>query len=233
MEQTNADQRVRIAVVDDHPFFRDGICRTLELVPDFELVGEFDDGAKGLKAIRHTQPDIAVLDVNLPTMNGLEVLKVLKSERLPTRVIILTAHHDIEQTIHVIRAGAYAYAAKDIEPETLVKVVRGVASNAYVINGKRYTQSQVDEWIAQHVEDLSGPYVVDSEEHYIPLSPREMEILKYVTHGMSNQEVALELNISQQTVKNHMTSILRKLNVKDRTQAAVTAIRRGWVRIQK
>jgi two-component system response regulator DegU len=233
MGHNKVSQTIRIAVVDDHPFFREGISRALESVPDFELIGEFDDGARGLKAIRHNHPDVAVLDVNLPTMNGLEVLKVIRDEKLATRVIVLTAHHDIEQTVHMIRAGAHAYAAKDIEPDRLIKVIRAVVNNAYVINGKRYTQDQVDEWIAEHVEDLSGPYIVDNEEHYIPLSPREMEILKYVTHGMSNQEVALALNISQQTVKNHMTSILRKLNVKDRTQAAVTAIRRGWVRIQK
>jgi len=218
-------------VVDDHPLFRDGICRTIEMAKGLSLMGQYDDGAKGLKAIRHQQPDIALLDVNLPTMNGLEVLRILRDSDVPTRIIVLTAHHDVEQTVHVIRTGAHAYAAKDIEPARLVKMIHVVAEGDYVVGTKQMTETEVRRWLHEKIAELTGPYIVDSEDHYVPLSPREMEILKLVTHGMSNQEVALQLKISQQTVKNHMTSILRKLNVKDRTQAAVTAIRRGWVRI--
>lgn len=233
MASDSSTRHVRIVVVDDHPLFRDGICQTIEAEADFDLIGQFDDGAKGLKALRHLQPDIALLDVNLPTMNGLEVLKFLREENLETRVVVLTAHHDAEQTVHVIRTGAQAYAEKNIQPHLLVQIVRAVADGQYVIHGTKMNEEQVQAWLHEQIEDLAGPYALNREEHYIPLSRREMEILKFVTHGMSNQEVANELNISQQTVKNHMTSILRKLNVKDRTQAAVAAIRRGWVRIQK
>lgn len=219
-------------VVDDHPLFRDGICQTIERSAGLTLMGQYDDGAKGLKAIRHQQPDIALLDVNLPTMNGLEVLRILRDSDVPTRVIVLTAHHDVEQTVHVIRTGAHAYAAKDIQPDRLIQIIHAVAEGDYVVGTQRMSESEVRRWLHEKIAELTGPYIVDSEDHYVPLSPREMEILKLVTQGMSNQEVALALKISQQTVKNHMTSILRKLNVKDRTQAAVTAIRRGWVRIQ-
>jgi len=218
-------------VVDDHPLFRDGICRTIEAAAGLSLMGQYDDGAKGLKAIRHEQPDIALLDVNLPTMNGLEVLRILRDSNVDTRVIVLTAHHDDEQTVHVIRAGAHAYAAKDIQPDRLVQMVHTVAAGNYVIGTNQMTETEVRRWLHEKIAEFTGPYIVDSEDHYIPLSPREMEILKLVTNGMSNQEVALQLKISQQTVKNHMTSILRKINVKDRTQAAVMAIRRGWVRM--
>lgn len=224
---------IRVLVVDDHPFFRSGVTATLALEDDIELIGEFDDGAKGLKAIRQLKPDVALLDVNLPTMNGLQVLKFIREENYPTRIIILTAHHDVEQTLHVIRHGAEAYAAKDIQPDLLIETIRTVAAGYCVVNGKRMTPEQVRQWIQAQTAELAGPYVVDNEEHYIPLSQREMEILRFVTNGMSNKEIAANLQISQQTVKNHMTSILRKLNVDDRTQAAIAAIRRGWVRIQK
>jgi two-component system response regulator DegU len=228
-----ATRNIRIIVVDDHPFFRKGISDSLSSQPNFEVIGQYDDGAKGMKAIRHMQPDISVVDVNLPTMNGLEILRILRNDNIPTRPVVLTAHHDVEQTLHVIRTGAYAYAAKDIVPDKLVNIVRTVMNGQYVINDEAMSADEVQLWVANQLEELSGPYTVDSEEHYIPLSPREMEILKYVTQGMSNQEIALTLQISQQTVKNHMTSILRKLNVQDRTQAAISAIRRGWVRIQQ
>jgi DNA-binding NarL/FixJ family response regulator len=147
-------------------------------------------------------------------------------------VIMLTAYHDTEQVLHAMRTGASAYCAKDIDPDDLVDVIRQVASGYYMVEGERMTQREVGDWIQTNVEAIVGPHTLDSEEHIIPLSQRETEILQSVTNGLSNKEIANKLGISQQTVKNHMTSILRKLNVEDRTQAAVTALRRGWVRIE-
>lgn len=231
---SNAPNSVlKLIVIDDHPLFRNGIIETISQEPDMMIVGEFADGAQGLKAIRQQTPDLAIIDINLPTLNGIEILSVLQGERATTRLVVLTAHHDEEQTLHVIRSGAHAYANKEIKPALLIKMIRVIANGDYVINNKRMSEAQRNQWITQQLDMLSGVNTVDIEKHYIPLSPREMEILKFVTEGMSNQEIALQLNISQQTVKNHMTSILRKLNVQDRTQAAVTAIRRGWVRISK
>ena len=109
--------------------------------------------------------------------------------------------------------------------------IRDRANGQHVVNGERMDDRQLEEWIQSSVEAMSGPYIVDADEHFIPLSHREMEILQFVTDGLSNKEIAVKLNISQQTVKNHMTSILKKLHVEDRTQAAVNAIRRGWVRL--
>lgn len=223
----------RIVIVDDHPLFRDGVITRLKLESDMQVVADFDDGAKGLIGIRQNKPDVALLDVNLPTMNGLQIVKQMRAENIRARIIVLTAHHDTEQTIHMIRAGAQAYASKDIQSEKLVKMIRDVSTGLYVINDETMQAHQVREWINERIEDLSETTLESGEEYYTPLSPREMEILTYVTHGKSNKEIAQHLNISQQTVKNHMTSILRKLNVEDRTQAAVTAIRHGWVRIQK
>ena len=230
--QLKISKRIRVIIVDDHPFFRDGLSAALQTASDIDIIGEYDDGARGLKAIRQNKPDLVLLDVNLPTMNGVEILRTLRNENLDTLVIVLTAHHDKEQTLHIIRTGAQAYAEKSIQPDLLIKLVRYVAKGMYVINEKAMTESQKNAWVESQLENLTGPYTIDNEEHYIPLSPREMQILKQVTAGLSNKEIANELSISQQTVKNHMTSILRKLNVEDRTQAAITAIRRGWVRIE-
>jgi DNA-binding NarL/FixJ family response regulator len=101
----------------------------------------------------------------------------------------------------------------------------------YIVQDRRLDEHQLQQWISENVEAISGPYAIDPEDHFLPLSPREMEILQFVVRGLSNKEIATELRISHQTVKNHMTSILKKLNVQDRTQAAVTALRSGWVRI--
>ena len=172
-----------------------------------------------------------MLDINLPSINGLQVARQLKAEHSSTSIVFLTAYHDSQQVLHAMRAGASAYCPKDIMPDDLIEVIRDVAKGSYIVGTRRMDMQEVQEWINTNVEALSGPYIVDPDEHYIPLSPRELEILEFVTNGMSNKEIASRLGISQQTVKNHMTSILKKLNVQDRTQAAVTALRHGWVRI--
>lgn len=226
-------ETIGVVIVDDHPLFRDGVSKSLQMQDDIELLGEYADGGEGLKAIRKLKPAVAILDVNMPTLNGLQVVERLQKEQIPTYCIVLTAHHDREQTLHVIQMGARAYAAKDIRPDLLVEYVRQVYRGQFVIDGKLMTADDIEAWVEESKSDLSLRETEVGEKHYSPLSPREMEILTCVTHGKSNKEVAKELNISQQTVKNHMTSILRKLQVDDRTQAAVTAIRYGWVRIRK
>jgi DNA-binding NarL/FixJ family response regulator len=130
-----------------------------------------------------------------------------------------------------MRAGASAYCPKEIEPDKLIEIIRQVNLGRYVVNGQVMGQDAVDEWIDKGVREIAGPYYSDLDNTFSPLSPREMEILQHVTRGLSNKEIANILKISHQTVKNHMTSILRKLAVEDRTQAAVFALRRGWVRV--
>jgi DNA-binding NarL/FixJ family response regulator len=129
-----------------------------------------------------------------------------------------------------MRSGGAAYCPKDIEPEDLVEIVRMAARGFYVVGSRVFDEEGLKNWLDAGVEAATGPYMVDPGEHFVPLSPREMEILQYVTQGRSNKEIAQLLGISHQTVKNHMTSILKKLDVRDRTQAAVYALRRGWVR---
>ncbi len=224
--------QIRLLIVDDHPLFRAGLEQIMEYEDHISIVGQSEDGAHAIEDMRRLSPDVVLLDVNLPGgMNGLQVARKIKSERPNLPIIILTAHHDIEQIVHAVSAGASSYCPKEIKPEDLIKIIGLVRQGYYVIDKQRMTKEQRDKWLDEKIRQLSGPYAVDGDEHYSPLSPRETEILKHVTHGMSNKEIAYKLGISQQTVKNHMTSILKKLNVDDRTQAAITAIRRGWVRV--
>ena len=204
----------------------------MEYEDSITIVGQSEDGREAIEDMRRLSPDVIILDVNLPGgMNGFQVARQIISERPNLPIVILTAHHDVEQVIHAYGVGVAAYCPKDIEPETLIKIIKMVKQGFYVIEHKRMNKDQRDKWLKEQIHQLSGPYAVDGDDHYSPLSPRETEILRHVTAGMSNKEIAYKLGISQQTVKNHMTSVLKKLNVDDRTQAAITAIRRGWVRI--
>jgi two-component system response regulator DegU len=230
--QADALDKITVLIVDDHPFFREGLSKVLALEDDLEVVGEEDDGEKALTLARELQPDVVIIDINLPSMNGLQVCRQLKADRTGIAVITLTAYHDQEQILHAMRAGASAYYPKDVEPSTLIDVVRQVVQGYYIVGDQLFDEAGLRAWLDAGVEAATGPYMVDPGEHFVPLSPREMEILQFVTRGMSNKQIALELGISHQTVKNHMTSILKKLDVEDRTQAAVYALRRGWVRMQ-
>lgn len=221
---------INVLIVDDHPLFRSGLQRALELEDDINIIGFSNDGESAIEDAEDLRPDVIILDINLPGMNGLQVARRLRGSSVQSAIIILTAHHDDEQVIHALRTGAAAYCAKDVHPERLVAIIRIVASGQYVVKDKRMNQHEFEQWLSAQLSE-NTPHMTDAEGYYIPLSPREMEILEAVTRGLINKEIAQKLGISQQTVKNHMTSILKKLNVNDRTQAAVTALRRGWVRI--
>ena len=225
-------RKINVVMVDDHPLFRQGLERALSMSDDIVVIGQAEDGAEGLHMARTRNPDVILLDVNLPDQNGHQVARKLQAEQPDIGIVMLTAYHDEEQSLYAMRAGASAYCAKDIDPDELVQVIRDVSLKLYIVEGKRLDRDQLEAWIQSKLDAIIGPYTEDPEKHFIPLSPRETEILRSVTSGLSNKEIASELGISQQTVKNHMTSILRKLNVEDRTQAAVTALRHGWVRLQ-
>jgi len=223
---------IRLLIVDDHPLFRAGLEQVMKYEDHILIVGQSGDGKRAIEDARRLSPDVILLDVNLPGgMNGLQVARQIKSERPNLPIIILTAYHDTEQVVHAISVGASSYCPKEVKPEELIQIIEVVRQGYYVIDKVRMTKEQRDKWLDDQIRELSGPYTIDGDEHYSPLSPRETEILKHVTGGMSNKEIAYKLGISQQTVKNHMTSVLKKLNVDDRTQAAITAIRRGWVRV--
>lgn len=222
--------KIKLVVVDDHPIFRQGVVDSLSLEKDLEVIGQASDGSEGLEMILDLEPDIAIVDVNLPELNGQHLTKRLRAEKCPTQVVLLTAYDDSSQAVHSMTAGARAYCSKDIDPTKLVEVIHHVRAGSYVISDKIYDASSLDAWLNQRTEVASTAYS-DPGDPFEPLSNREMQVLECVTAGMSNKEIAVELGISHQTVKNHVTAILRKLRVDDRTQAAVYALRQGWVRL--
>ncbi len=224
--------KITIIVVDDHPLFRQGVVDSFSLEPDLSVIAQASDGEEGMKLIREQQPQIAVVDVNLPGLNGQQVVRQIIADKLPTRVILLTAYGDAEQVMHAMRGGAAAFCTKDVQPEYLVQVVRQVAEGKFIVGRQVLDPVILERWLDEQLEGVQRPYS-DPGEPYYPLSSREMEVLTNVTKGMSNKEIARSMGISHQTVKNHVTSILRKLGVEDRTQAAIYALRRGWVRLNQ
>lgn len=223
---------IRVIIVDDHPLFREGVRNIVDSEDDLTVLAEAMSGDEGLELVRNLKPDVALVDINLPSINGIQVTRQIISERLNTAVVLLTAYDDVEQVLHAFRAGASAYCSKDVEPGKLVDVIRHVARDFYVVGDQVYDREGLEHWLDRGVETVRRPHHEGEVDAYTPLSPREMEILQYVTRGLSNKEIAVQLGISHQTVKNHMTSILHKLDVEDRTQAAVYALRHGWVRLQ-
>lgn len=224
--------KISVIIVDDHPLFRQGISDALSLEPDITIVGDAGSGEEGYRIICELQPQVAILDVNLPDMNGQYITRRLVSEHLPTRVILLTGYDDIEQKIYALRCGAAAFCTKNIQPRELIQVIREVAAGNYVVDRRVFNREEIRQFLEGDSVDLSAT-TEKPVEPVQPLSNREMEVLSCVTQGMSNKEIARYLDISQQTVKNHITSILRKLGLEDRTQAAIFAVRQGWVRPQK
>jgi two-component system response regulator DegU len=224
--------QITVVIVDDHPIFRQGLIDSLSLEPDIKVIGEAADGEAGLEVIRARQPQVAVVDVNLPELNGQQVARQVVNDKLETRMILLTGYDDLEQKIHAMRVGAAAYCVKDVQPERLIDVVREVAQGKYVVGDRVFDQAELEQWLGPQADEAKQPFS-RADEILQPLSGREMEVLNLLTHGMSNKEIATHLGISHQTVKNHVTAILRKLGVEDRTQAALYALRRGWVRLHE
>ena len=221
---------ITLVIIDDHPLFRQGVADTLSLETDFMVVGQAAGGEEGLYLIRQMQPDVAVVDVNLPELNGQQLTRQIVLEKIPTRILLLTAYDDTEQKIHAISVGAAAYCTKDVRPEALVQIIRQVNAGMFVIGEQSFDSGGIMAWLAFNTDSSYRPYS-DPGEPFRPLSAREMEVLTYITKGMSNKEIATVLGISHQTVKNHVTAILRKLGVEDRTQATIYALKLGWVRL--
>ena len=224
-----ADQ-TKILIVDDHALFRVGIRQILEREPDILVVGEADDSRSAVDASLETSPDVILMDLSLPSPGGIETTQRIKRELPSTAIVVLAVEEDEDALFDAIKAGAAAFILKDVGPDDLITIIRRVVGGEYLINDKVFSKPAVASRVLKEFRELAV-YGQEAAPIFAPLSPREVEILDNIAQGMTNKQVAYALSISEQTVKNHMSSILRKLSVNDRTQAVVYAMRQGWIRM--
>jgi DNA-binding NarL/FixJ family response regulator len=229
-DRRNVGEITRILIVDDHALFRVGIANILGREPDFEIVGEADDSRSAVDRAIETSPNVILMDLSLPQPGGIETTQRIKRELPSTAIIVLAVSEDEDALFDAIKAGAAAFILKDVGPDDLVTIIRRVVSGEYLINDKVFAKPSVASRVLKEFRELAV-YGQEAAPIFAPLSPREVEILDNIAQGMTNKQVAYALSISEQTVKNHMSSILRKLSVNDRTQAVVYAMRQGWIRM--
>jgi DNA-binding NarL/FixJ family response regulator len=222
---------IRVLIIDDHPLFRQGIRWSLEDAKDIEVIGEAENGQEAIKFTERLNPDVALVDINLPGLNGLEVARVLKRRDPRMGIIVLSVYEDDDQLFQAIKVGAAAYSSKDVNPEDLLFFIREVAKGKYLINDAVLAKPNVATRVLHQFRELAATEDEQTTALFAPLTSREIEILDCIARGLSNKEIANELSISGQTVKNHITSILSKLQVNDRTMAVIFAIKRGWIRM--
>ena len=212
---------IRVLIADDHKMVREGLRRILEFDGEIQVIDEADNGEECIKKIRSSKPDIVLLDINMPVMNGIEALQEIRKKKLKTKVIILTVRNEIEYLLRAVDIGIDGYVLKDSDAHELIRAVTSV------YEGDKFIQPSLipllnSKLIARNLD----------AERLEQLSKREIEVLKLVAVGMFNKEIGVELGISERTVKNHLSSIFKKIDSSDRTQAAVFAIRNGLVDIK-
>lgn len=223
----------RILLVEDHPMFRKGLRRMLEDSGRFTVVGEAQNGHEAIHQADIHHPELILIDVQLPGVTGLKVARVLKKQNPTSKIVFLSMHVDDERLFEAIRAGAVAYITKDTDAETLIDALRRVSAGENLLNQLVLSRPQLAWRVLSEFRTLANDPEAETviASGALPLSSREIEVLDCVAQGLSNKEIADALFVTEQTVKNHMTSVLRKLNVNDRVQAVLFAVKNGWIEI--
>lgn len=212
--------KIKVIIADDHLMLREGIRQLLEFDQTIEVVAEANDGVECLEKINSVKADVLLLDINMPNKNGLETLKEIRNSKNNIKVLMLTVHEEVEYLVKAIEIGVEGYILKDSGSAELKKAIYSV------LNGESYIQ--------QKLIPVLNHYLIhkdDDRDKLKLLTKREVEVLIEVAKGNFNKDIALHLNISERTVKNHMVSIFKKIDVADRTQAAVFAIKNNLVKI--
>ena len=211
---------IKIMIADDHSMIREGLKSLLELEGDIQVVAEAEDGVDCLEKLKICTPDVLLLDINMPRRYGLEVLQTLKSSKSKVKVLVLTVHNEVEYLMKAVDIGVDGYILKDSESAELKKAIFSI------VEGENYIQpSLIPSLNSKMIEKNRDEGKIES------LTKRELEVLKLLAVGMYNKEVAEKLNISERTVKNHVSNIFKKIEVTDRTQAAVFAIRNNLIEL--
>ncbi len=214
---------VRVLIVDDHPIFRAGMRMVLKDEPEVEIVGEGTNGQEALRKAAELQPDVLVLDVNLPDMNGLEVTKRLHASGASAKVLILTVHNDSQMIFSLLEAGASGYVLKDDTLEMLVPAIQAVA------HGETWLSSRIAKQVIRRALGEA-----DAPPDSMPdLTPRELDVLQLLAQGLDNEAIARRLTLTMRTVQNHVSNLYGKLGVDSRAEAILFAIRRGLVDITR
>ncbi|MBR5908787.1 MAG: response regulator transcription factor [Schwartzia sp.] len=221
---------IKILIADDHALLRQGIKRVLNFEDDLEVVGEASEGQEALSRTLVLQPDVLLIDLNMPGLSGIEVTKQLVAARVKTRIIALTVHDSDRYVLEMLRNGALGYILKDVEPTMLIKAIHVVA------NGGTFVYPKLAERIFGGLSD-GADVKAKAKEMWRDgrgdrLTAREMDVLACIAKGFSNQDIAKALFVSEKTVKNHLTNIFRKLNVNDRTQALIYVLKHKIVSLE-
>ena len=222
-------QKIKVFIISPQSLFRQGVRHSLNSMSEIEISGEAEVDDETLLTIESSLPDVALVDIDNTSDNGLRLARRIK-QRLPSiGVIVLTSNPDDNQLFQVIKAQATAYLSKETTADQLTDTVKRVARGEHPINESLTSRPKVAEQVLHYFQELS--WGREAEAIMSPVTPRELEILNYMAQGYLNKQIALTLEISEQTVKNHVTSILRKLNANARTQAVVEAIKQGLITI--
>jgi DNA-binding NarL/FixJ family response regulator len=230
-----APVRNTIMIVDDHPLFRQGLRRLIEEQGRFKVIAEASTGYEAIRLADIHQPHIILTDIQLPGVTGLKIARILKKQHPTSQIVIVTMHMDDERVFDAVRAGASAFLSKDVEAQQLLEAIGRVADGEQLINATVLSRPHLARRVLNEFRNLSGENGRDAARlasaSQMPLSVRETEVLDCVAQGLSNKEIAEALFITEQTVKNHMTSVLRKMEVSDRVQAVLHAVKNGWIEI--
>jgi len=219
--------KIQVIIISQQVFFRQGIEHSLSRVRDITISATAEISDEVLSIIDKLPPDVALLDIDTPSDAGLKLVRKIK-QHLPTiGVVVLTSNPDDAQLFQALKAQAVAYLGKEVTASELVNTIRGVSRGEHPINESLTTRPKLAEQVLQQFQELS--LRSEAESFISPLTPREMEILRHIAQGYLNKQIAAELDISEQTIKNHVTSILRKLNANARTEAVVVAIKQGLI----
>jgi NarL family two-component system response regulator LiaR len=214
-------EKIKLLLVDDHTVVRLGLKSYFATTPDIEVIGEAGNGAEAITRVQQLQPDVVLMDLLMPGMDGVEATRQIKAILPSTEIIVLTSYHEDENIFPAIRAGALSYLLKDIDPDDLSDAIRRAARKEAVLN---------PHVAARLMQEVRGGRRAEEYNPLNELTDREMEVLQEIASGKSNADIAATLFISEKTVKTHITNILSKLHLSDRTQAAVLAWQRGVVK---